>query len=63
MGIITEYICTWCGKKVKRAKGEGRPEPGYCPRKPKSRRSNNVAAPLHFPAQTVILSTQDAGPM
>lgn len=31
---ITEYICTWCGKKVKQAKGEGRPAPGNCPRKP-----------------------------
>ena len=29
---ITEYICTWCGKRVKRTRGEGRPDPGYCPR-------------------------------
>lgn len=35
--VITEYICTWCGKKAKRTKGEGRPEPGRCPRKPPNR--------------------------
>ena len=28
-----EYMCTWCGKRVQRAKGEGRPLPGTCPRK------------------------------
>lgn len=34
---ITEYICIYFGKKVKQSKGSGRPEPGYCPRKPKDK--------------------------
>lgn len=34
---ITEYICTYCGKKVRQTKGEGRPDPGYCPRKPRDK--------------------------
>lgn len=33
---ITEYICTYCGKKVQKTRGEGRPEPGYCSRKPRN---------------------------
>lgn len=37
---ITEYICTYCGKTVKKTRGEGRPLPGYCPRKPKDRGGN-----------------------
>ena len=37
---ITEYICTYCGKKVQKARGEGRPEPGNCPRKPKNTDGN-----------------------
>mgnify|MGYP000143771160 CR=1 FL=1 len=28
----TEYICTWCGAKIKSC---GRPAPGNCPRKGK----------------------------
>lgn len=34
---ITEYMCSWCGKTVKQARGEGRPLPGYCPRRPKDK--------------------------
>ena len=30
---ITEYMCTYCGKKSKRHKGEGRPLPGTCHRR------------------------------
>lgn len=29
----TEYMCSWCGKKVVRTQNQGRPEPGKCPRK------------------------------
>ena len=32
-----EYICTYCGTKVSRANIAGRPQPGYCPRKPKDK--------------------------
>lgn len=32
-----EYVCTWCGMKVMRAATAGRPMPGCCTRKPKSR--------------------------
>lgn len=28
-----EYVCSWCGKRVTRIEGKGRPEPGKCPRK------------------------------
>ena len=28
-----EYQCTWCGKRVTKVDGKGRPEPGKCPRK------------------------------
>ncbi len=28
-----EYQCTWCGKRVTRAEGAGKPLPGKCPRK------------------------------
>ena len=28
-----EYQCTWCGKRVVKIEGKGRPEPGRCPRK------------------------------
>lgn len=34
---ITEYICTYCGRKVQRTRGEGRPDPGNCPRKTKDK--------------------------
>lgn len=30
---IVEYMCSYCGAKVKLAKGGGRPAPGKCPRK------------------------------
>lgn len=33
----TEYICTWCGMRVARDNYAGRPQPGNCPRKPKSK--------------------------
>ncbi len=29
-----EYMCSYCGKRVLKAKEFGRPEPGRCPRKP-----------------------------
>ena len=29
----TEYMCSYCGKKVMMAAGAGRPQPGKCPRK------------------------------
>lgn len=32
-----EYICTWCGRKERRLRPLGRPAPGSCPRKPKTR--------------------------
>lgn len=32
-----EYICTYCGRKEKRAKSSDRPQPGNCPRKPKTK--------------------------
>jgi len=32
-----EYICTWCGQKVVTFTSNGRPQPGYCPRKPRDR--------------------------
>lgn len=35
--ICIEYICTWCGARKTLHKVYGRPEPGECPRKPKSR--------------------------
>ena len=28
-----EYQCTWCGKRVIKVDGTGRPLPGKCPRK------------------------------
>lgn len=31
----TEYMCSWCGKKVTRLSALGRPEPGFCPKKGK----------------------------
>lgn len=31
--ISIEYMCTFCGKKVRKHKNLGRPEPGYCPRR------------------------------
>ena len=33
----TEYICTWCGQRIKRSGLAGRPAPGYCPRRPRGR--------------------------
>ena len=38
-----EYICTWCGTKNLRAPTAGRPSPGNCPRRPKTR--DGKAAP------------------
>lgn len=35
-----EYICTWCGTKSLRALNAGRPSPGDCPRRPKSKGGN-----------------------
>lgn len=35
--ITIEYICTWCGKREAKSQMSGRPSPGTCPRKPKSR--------------------------
>lgn len=32
-----EYICTWCGKRITKRATSGRPEPGQCPRKPKTK--------------------------
>lgn len=32
-----DYVCTWCGKHDLRSANMGRPAPGVCPRKPKSR--------------------------
>lgn len=29
--LITEYMCSWCGKTVKQTRGEGRPLPGVLP--------------------------------
>lgn len=28
-----EYMCTYCGKKVRKIDSMGRPEPGICPRR------------------------------
>ena len=30
---VTEYMCTHCGRKERRAIGLGRPDPGTCPRR------------------------------
>lgn len=32
-----EYICTYCGKRVLRGAIAGRPDPGTCPRKGKTK--------------------------
>lgn len=32
-----EWMCTWCGKKVRRTEVIGRPDPGKCPRKNNTR--------------------------
>ena len=32
-----EYQCTWCGVKQIRSVNQGRPSPGSCPRKPKTK--------------------------
>ena len=32
-----EYMCTWCGKRELRSANAGRPSPGNCSRKPKTR--------------------------
>ncbi|MDY4588073.1 MAG: hypothetical protein SPD47_06450 [Oscillospiraceae bacterium] len=32
-----EYKCSWCGATETRSTMAGRPSPGYCPRKPKSK--------------------------
>lgn len=37
---ITEYICTYCGQKVQKTRGEGRPLPGNCSRKPRDKDGN-----------------------
>ena len=37
---ITEYICTYCGRKEQLPRGAGRPAPGYCPRKSKDKNGN-----------------------
>lgn len=37
---VTEYICSFCGRKVQRTRGEGRPQPGNCPRKPRDKDGN-----------------------
>ncbi len=29
-----EYMCRYCGKKSKKAKPQGRPDPGACPKRP-----------------------------
>jgi len=31
------WQCTWCGAGVTRGKASGRPSPGNCPRKPKTK--------------------------
>ena len=35
--VTIEYVCTWCGEHKLLGKIYGRPAPGICPRKPKSR--------------------------
>jgi len=30
---MTEYMCSYCGRKVIRSNTSGRPQPGKCPRK------------------------------
>lgn len=32
-----EYMCSWCGRKIVKGSAFGRPEPGQCPRKGKTR--------------------------
>jgi len=32
-----EYKCSYCGKTVKKYQSTGRPEPGTCPRKGKTK--------------------------
>lgn len=32
-----EYMCSWCGTKISRKITMGKPVPGNCPRKPKTR--------------------------
>lgn len=32
-----EYMCSWCGRKEIRRAGFGKPQPGSCPRKPKTK--------------------------
>ena len=31
---MTEFMCTYCGKKEQKSMQAGRPQPGKCPRKP-----------------------------
>lgn len=32
-----EYKCSWCGRTMTRSITQGRPDPGSCPRKAKTR--------------------------
>lgn len=32
-----QYMCSWCGKRVMRGATTGRPDPGQCPRKNKTK--------------------------
>ena len=32
-----EYMCSWCGKRIVKTAIVGRPEPGQCPKKGKTR--------------------------
>lgn len=32
-----EYMCSYCGTKTTRSATSGRPDPGTCPRKPKTK--------------------------
>jgi len=35
--MSVEYMCSWCGTKTTRSSTMGRPLPGTCPRKGKTR--------------------------
>lgn len=32
-----EYMCSYCGAKITMPRNGGRPQPGYCPRKPRTK--------------------------
>lgn len=35
--VMIEYMCRYCGQRIRKSSTQGRPNPGACPKKGKTR--------------------------